>query len=144
MRILFLLVAFLSGCSFAPVMNDQVQEFNAAQEAKFEPTRARYTKLKGGAFSLEFGIWAGVPGETAANEVYKRKILDGFKSQCGFEESALKEVRVVRHEAPIWYEVWVFNNPLSKRPDKTSGMSVVMNYNQSTNITNVSFHGSCK
>jgi hypothetical protein len=144
MRFPILLVAILSGCSTSFVLDKQVQQINAAQEAKFQPTRVKFTELKGGGSNLEFGIWAGTPGETAANPEYRRKIFDAFNSQCGFLESSLKEVRVVKHEPPIWYEVWVFNNSASKRPDKTSGLSVVMDFNPVTNITKVAFYGTCQ
>ncbi|HEY9135860.1 MAG TPA: hypothetical protein VIM85_08705 [Pseudomonadales bacterium] len=144
MRFLILITAFLAACSTAHVMNKQVQQFNAAQEEKFQPTRARFTELKGGVTNLEFGVWAGTPGETAANPEYRRKVLDRLESHCGFDESSLKEVRVVKHEPPIWYEVWVFNNPASKRHDKTSGFSIVFEFNPSANTTTTSFYGSCQ
>jgi len=136
-------VAFLAGCSTSPAMNNRVQQFNAAQEAQYSPTRAELKELPGGVSNLEFGVWAGVPGESAANAAYRKRIFDSFRTQCGFDESQLKEVRIVKHDPPIWYEVWVFNNPESQRPDNTSGLSVVMRFNPMTNITNTSFRGDC-
>lgn len=139
-----LLAVILAGCSTTSGLKQQVQHLNAAKEARHEPTRAQFKELGNGASEVELGIWAGIPGTTAANAEYRRKIFDSFKSSCGFDESDLKEVRVVKHAPPMWYEVWIFNNPKSRRPDKTTGISVVMTFNPTTNITKINFIGSCK
>lgn len=144
MRYLIIFVIFLAGCSVTSSPPRQVQRFNDTQEANYQPTRMKFTAHKNGASSFEMGVWAGLPGETAANERYKNEIFKKFIDQCGLEKSALKEVRVVKHEPPIWYEVWVFNSQSSKRYDKSIGMSVVMKFDDTTNITSVSFYGECE
>jgi len=143
MRFIPWLAVFFVGCSVSPAMNEQVQQFNSEQEAKYAPTRMKFVEFPGGASSLQTGVWAGEPGVTAANARFQTGIFEKFKTQCGFDQSQLKEVRVVKYEPPLWYEVWVFNNPDSLRPDKTTGLSVVMRFDPVTNITNTSFYGNC-
>lgn len=144
MRLLLIFSLILAGCTTTSGESKQVQKYNDAQEAVYGPTRAKFTRYDDGATSLEFGAWAGTVGMSVANDKHKNKTFEVFKKQCGLDKSALKEVRVVKHEPPVWYEVWVFNNPLSKRHDKESGMSVVMKYDASANITNTFFYGKCK
>lgn len=143
MRSLLWLAILLVGCSTSSGMNDQVQKFNSIQEAKFAPTRMKFVEFPGGASSLQSGVWAGEPSVTVANARFQSSIFDKFRVQCGFDENQLKEVRVVKHEPSLWYEVWVFNNPDSRRPDKTTGLSVVMRFNPTTNMTSTSFYGDC-
>lgn len=137
-------ILLVTACATVDTGSRLADQQNLKLEAAYLPTRVKYTALPGGASTFETGIWAGTVGTTAANQRYQEMIFQTFREKCGLEKSALKEVRVVKHEAPVWYEVWVFNNPASGRPDKTSGMAVVMKFDEQTNRTDVSFNGGCK
>jgi len=72
--------------------------------------------------------WAGVAGESITNrsKLLKADVMGAFKKHCQFPENDLREIRVVSHNPPVFYEVWIFNDKLSKRKDKTSAISVIM------------------
>ena len=36
--------------------------------------------------------------------------MRGMRQSCGFTARQLLETRIVRHEEPIFYEVWVFSD----------------------------------
>ena len=113
-------------------------------EAAKKPTRAVYKVHPDGSTNLTFGVWAGEPGETAASEEYQQKIFNYFEENCNMKRSNLKEVRVVRHNPPVWYEVWVFHDENSPRQDKTFGRSVVYEYLPEKNWTNLYIIDECK
>lgn len=141
----WLCAAMVAGCSGVSGPQAQVNQYNLVQEKQYSPMRAQYKAGKGGAFSMEMGLWAGEVGSTAANAHYQQAIFDAFEKNCGLARADLREVRVVRHAPPTeWYEVWVFNDQASRRFDKASGMSVVMRFDPATNRTNVSFQGNCR
>ncbi|MGE4542955.1 MAG: hypothetical protein AB7D06_02485 [Pedobacter sp.] len=137
----FLTVFALSGCSTTSDLKKYVEEINAEQEAKYSPIRTKFTDHGDGKTSMEFPVWAGTVGESAFHDQFKDTIFEAFSSNCGFEKDSLKEFRIVKHDPPVWYEVWVFNDPNSKRLDKTSGISVVVRHNTETNYTKAYFYG---
>ncbi len=52
------------------------------------------------------------------------------------------EVRVVEHKPPFYYEVWIFNDELSKRSDGTSGISLILTF-PPTGGTDINLIGNC-
>lgn len=146
MKIARLLPALLlAGCAASSGLRDQVDARNRQLEARYAPTRIVLKEGPGGATSIETGAWAGVVGSTAANDVFRERIFAELRQACGYERSDLREVRVVRHAPPTeWYEVWVFHDPASDRPDKSSGISIVLRYDPLTNRSNVSSYGGCR
>lgn len=140
-----LCAVLLAGCSASSGLRGQVDQYNQAQERQYSPFRAVFKEGPGGSTSMVMGAWAGVVGSTAANAEFQQRIFATFQENCGLARDMLREVRVVRHAPPAeWYEVWVFNDPTSRRGDKTSGMSVVMRYDPPSNRSEVSFHGKCQ
>lgn len=138
-------VVVLAGCSANAGLRAQVDRFNQAQEQQYSPFRAVFKEGPGGSSSMEMGAWAGTVGSTAANAEFQQRIFRTFQDNCGLARDMLREVRVVRHAPPTeWYEVWVFNDPTSRRWDKTSGMSVVMRFDSASNRSEVSFYGKCR
>jgi hypothetical protein len=129
----------LSGCALKNNMDDIVATQNKDLERAGRPVRVAYTKQPGGGGNLDYGVWAGQPGTTMANKQYRDFIFNYFEEKCGLKKSDLKEVRIVSHKDPFWYEVWIFNDENSIRPDKTSGRSVIMQYIPEENSTNVTF-----
>ncbi len=144
MKRILLIAALLSGCASAPQGNPALDSYNKTEESQFSPVRARFTDKGNGATATEFGVWAGEAGQSVATGALRDNIFRSFQDGCGFPPTALKEVRVVKHAPPLWYEVWVFHDAKSQRPDKTSGMSVVLRFDQASNQTQVSFYGACK
>jgi hypothetical protein len=139
-----ILSLILVGCSSVPSGSRAIESYNKEQELRFSPTRARFTDRGNGVTAHEFGVWAGEAGDSIAQGDLRKDILTAFATNCGFSASDLKEIRIVKHEQSMWYEVWIFNDPASKRPDKTSGMSVVMKPDIASDRTGVGFFGSCK
>ncbi|EGQ7696267.1 hypothetical protein IS634_004299, partial [Vibrio vulnificus] len=88
---------------------------------------------------------AGAESETIAkhSKVLLADIFRGFKSECGFSKSDLVSVNKVKHESPVFYEVWTFKDPLSERSDKTSSMSVILTAYSNGGGTDISFVGNC-
>ena len=142
MRRLILTFALLSGCAGSGGLAQQTSKLNAALEAQYAPLRYEYAQM--GDVSRVSTVLAGEVGQTAASEVFQQAILAHIKASCGFDAEALKEVRVVRHQAPVWYEVWVFDPAPRKEGSSGTGVSVVMTYDAGTGITDLSFRGPAK
>ena len=53
------------------------------------------------------------------------------------------ETRIVSHENPTYYEVWVFKDKLSKRKDKTSAVSIILTQVPNGGGVDIAFKGSC-
>ena len=142
--VILLVSVLLISCSSTQRMNGFVESHNVQMAAAKKPTRAAYKTSSNGSSNMKFGVWAGKPGVTAASPQYQEVIFNYFDEKCGFKKSALKEVRVVSHEPPTWYEVWVFNDEKSERSDKTFGRSVVFKYLQESNTTHLNIIEECK
>lgn len=135
MRSWILVFAVLAGCAGNPAQ--QTDKLNAALDAQYSPVRYKYSQM-GSALHIET-VLAGEPGHSAANDDIRRAALDYIESHCGFDEQSLKQVRIVRHLPPVWYEVWVFDSSAQGGRGAT-GISVVMNYRPEIDKTDVSFH----
>jgi hypothetical protein len=118
----FIVVGIL-GCSSTPQVGDAVWRSNAKLARQYSPFRI--VPHSDGTFSRN---WAGEPGRSITEDTpgLKRDVLRGFRSSCGFTAKQLIETRVVRHEDPDYYEVWVFADPASRRKDRTTGISVIL------------------
>jgi len=68
------------------------------------------------------------PSFAPLGSVLGNDVMLGINKQCGFEAKDLKEVRVVSHDEArgLGFEVWVFNDPLSKRDDKITAITVLL------------------
>lgn len=138
-------MAFLIGCSSHQAPPTQVNPYGQVHEELYSPFRPKVKTTLLGRKKLELYDWAGITGNTAAKPEYERRIFAYFQNRCGLSPHMLREVRVVRDASPIeQHEVWVYNSPTSRRRDKTSGMSVVMRYDPSSNWSEVFFIGKCQ
>ncbi|MDQ6955730.1 MAG: hypothetical protein Q9M21_00895, partial [Mariprofundaceae bacterium] len=70
-------------------------------------------------------------------------IFRTIQKNCQLSEEDLKEIRIVSHNNPVFYEIWVFNDKLSKRKDKTSGLSVIMTQLANGGGVDMNFIGRC-
>ena len=131
------------GCSSISGMQSQVDTMNRQLESNYSPVRAKLTNFDGGATGLQVGVWAGESGDTVFHEKQQELIFENIEKHCGYKKESLYEVRVVRYTETQWYEVWVFNNPESKREDKKSGVSVLVRFNPQTQLTQTSFPAGC-
>ena len=68
------------------------------------------------------------PSFAPLGSVLGNDVMLGINKQCGFEAKDLKEVRVVSHDEArgLGFEVWVFNDPLSQRDNKTTAITVLL------------------
>ncbi|MDF2445976.1 MAG: hypothetical protein K0S46_1212 [Moraxellaceae bacterium] len=137
-------LAALAGCSGNPSAVVAAQASNRDMEKSFSPLRLVATSVDKRASQLTFEF-AGTPAPsiTANAGQLRGDIFRSLSSHCGFTESDLVETRVVRHRIPTFYEVWVFNDPQSERPDKRSGLSVVMKQLPNNGGVDFQVHGSC-
>ncbi len=89
--------------------------------------------------------WAGEKGKSIAlnSPLVYSDVLKTFKRNCGFNQSDLVQTRIVSHKLPVFYEVWVFKDSMSKREDKTSGLSVVLTQLQNGRGVDMNFYGKC-
>jgi len=89
--------------------------------------------------------WAGKKGDSIAlnSQVLYNDVLNGVKNACGFEANDLVETRIVSHENPIFSEVWVFKDKLSKREDKTSALSIILTQVPNGGGVDIAMKGSC-
>lgn len=139
---LILCLFLINGCSSNPTAVRGLELANVKFEQEYSPLRIVSIEHENG--YLTRTVWAGDIGTTAFNQKYKDFVFDTIENNCGLTKSALKEVRVVSHERPTYYEVWVYHDQKNKKMDYTTGISVLMKYNEDTNKTDTSFNGECR
>lgn len=137
-------ICFIFGCAGNPTAERGVEMANEKLHREKSPLRANVKIFQDGGAVIS-KVWAGEKGSSImamADETLKQDVWKLFESKCGFSESELKEVRVVEHKPPFFYEVWVFNDAQSKRDDGTSGISLVLKVPTSGG-TDIELVGAC-
>ncbi|CAA6806351.1 MAG: Unknown protein [uncultured Campylobacterales bacterium] len=138
-KIALLILGFiiLQGCG----SNNPSLIWNKAQIEKKSPLRLLPKNTNG---KLKYTQeWAGVKGNTFMNDRYLDQTFSGIQKMCGYGKNEFIEHRVVKHQNNLWEEVWLFKDMKSNRDDKTSGLTVLLEYNSSTNVTLTKFFGDC-
>lgn len=138
-----LLTSVLFGCSITPLEVRVAERTNKELHESRSPVRVNVVVL-GGGFTAASQIWAGKKGESviqSSEEILKNDIINSFK-ECGFDASSVKEVRVVEHKHPFYYEVWVFSDAQSEREDKMTGISLILT-SPKTGGTDINIRGNC-
>jgi len=145
--LIFSICLILSGCA-NPLLNT-IQNTNKSLEKKQLPYRYVGVEKKESYTTFQLEL-AGTPQQASAisDNLLLSDIYNALKLKCGFEKEDIVEVRKVVYNPPLYYEVWVFNDEQSKRPDKRSGLSVLLSapvLGSETNEHNVeiSFAGNC-
>lgn len=133
---------FMSGCISA--IQNQVNMQNKTLKNDQMPIRLYKVKSTKKADFYESN-WAGEKGRsiTLNSQVVYNDVLKGIKQACGFEANDLVETRIVSHENPVFYEVWVFKDQLSKREDKTSALSVILTQVPNSGGVDIAIKGRC-
>lgn len=137
-------ISFLFGCAGNPTAEAGVEMANESLHKEKSPLRADIKIFEDGGAVIS-KVWAGEEGSSImefADETLKQDVWKLFKNKCGFNESDRKEVRVVEHKPPFFYEVWVFNDARSGRDDGTSGISLILRV-PSTGGTDMELVGVC-
>lgn len=137
-------IFFIFGCTGHSSLNSSIRIVNQSLENQFSPMRLVIQKTGGGFVTK--GEWAGRPGLSLvelAEPILRSDLTRFIKEKCGFVESQLLERRIVRHENPIFYEVWIYDDPESERDDKKSGITVVMKQLPKGGGIDVVFPGDC-
>ncbi len=139
---LIALIFMLSGCGNSLSSQMDIQNENLAKE--YMPTRLHKVTSTSNADMYE-SHWAGKEGRSIAlnSKLLYSDVLKAFKQGCGFKKSDLIQTRIVSHEIPVFYEVWLFKDAKSKREDKTSGLSVVMKQLPNNGGTDINIYGQC-
>ncbi len=132
----------MNGCVSSTTNQMTVQ--NQTFEKQKMPTRL-YKTISTQDSDFYESNWAGEKGRSIALNSIRlySDILQAFKQNCGFEQNDLVETRVVSHKPPVFYEVWIFQDQLSKRKDKTSGLSVVLTQFPNDGGVDINFYGKC-
>ncbi|MFT5676662.1 MAG: hypothetical protein ACI808_002608 [Paraglaciecola sp.] len=130
----------LSGC--ANTLDGSIRIANKNFDQEFSAYRYIQTEEETTHISYELKA-AGEPAETIASNSpdLLKDLFKGFQSTCSFSKEELIETRVVYHKAPLFYEVWVFNDELSERADKTSALSVILTADSTG--TDINIKGNC-
>jgi len=135
--------AVLGGCTWHT--ERRVQQQNERLAEKLEPVRMDY---KGNPFtgSTITRVWAGTPGTSTletADATLREDVWASFRQACGYEREDRKQVRIVRHDPPLAYEVWVFQDPDSNRVDNTVGLSLILRSTPERGGTDIRIKGDC-
>ena len=132
----------LSGC--ANSLSHTIDNSNQSFEQNKSPYR--FVKIEKGSTHTTFQLEpAGSPQQTIAvsSKLLLADILKGLKQKCGFEKEDIVEIRKVKYEPPQFYEVWVFKDTLSKRADKRSAISVILDQYPNGGGVDISFSDKC-
>lgn len=142
--ILSALLISLGGCAGHSGTTVVTQKVNRDLEIEFSPIRF-ITKENGNNGSITTAEWAGTPGQsiTKNSAQVQADVFQSLKANCDLDQSQLAETRIVMHKPPTFYEVWVFNDPLSGRQDKQSALSVVLKQLPNDRGVDFSVHGAC-
>lgn len=131
---------FEQGCSGNPTAEVGTSMANNKLDKEFFPMRA---VLKGnGVITFE---WAGVTGKSIIENSpqVKSDTFAAIQKACGFMPSELFETRAVRRSGNMIYEVWVFNDAHSSRPDHQTGLSVLLNQLSGNGGVDINIRGNC-
>jgi hypothetical protein len=132
----------LTGCVNS--LDSTYAKENKKLEGEYSPYK--YTKSNEAEGNVSYSLTP--TGETDKTIALSSTLLysDIFKAindRCGFGENDLVETRVVTHKHPVYYEVWVFNDEISERDDKTSAISVVLRQFPNNGGVDILFYGDC-
>lgn len=132
----------MNGCVNS--LSNQINVQNKNLEKQHMPTRLYKTASTKDADFYKSN-WAGEKGKSIAlnSMLLYADVLKAFKQNCGFDQSDLVETRIVSHKPPVFYEVWVFKDTMSKRENKTSGLSVVLTQLPNGGGVDMNFYGKC-
>jgi len=146
--ILLLLTLLLSSLVFTGCISSGQNQMNSLnQNLQKSKAPIRYVRTKSDSIEMYKEEWAGKPGKsiTLNSKSLENDVFKLIEEHCGLKKSQLIETRVVSHNPPDFYEVWVFQDPLSKRDDKTSGLAITfkdLGPNQGTDFyVNGNCHG---
>lgn len=131
-------------CGGMPFADVSLQAANQKLEKQFSPIRL-VTSVGANQSGKATTEWAGTPGPSIVENapLLKADVLGGFKSKCGLDAVQLSETRVVKYAVPVFYEVWVFDDPLSERDDKKTALSLVLRQRPGNGGVDFSFYGAC-
>lgn len=135
-------LAFLASCAGNPTANSGAEIANKRFAEQLFPMRVKARGVEGGG-SVMMYYWAGTMGQSVATPVVEEDIYKMININCHYSPSDLKQVNVVRHQYPMFYEVWVFNDKESRREDKTSALSVILKALPNNGGTDINTIGSC-
>lgn len=133
------------------MLNGCVSSFDSQMEARNEMFEKQNTPIRlyktSSTKSADFykSDWAGKKGKSIvyASNVLRNDVFKAFKQNCGFNQIDLIETRIVSHDGLVFKEVWVFKDGLSKRKDRTSGLSVVLTQLPNAGGVDMNFFGTC-
>ena len=113
---------------------DNLVNFPAHKLVKVKETSQAevYQEMPNGEIAPSFAPLGSVLGNDVVLYINKH---------CGFEAKDLKEIRVVLHDEVrgLGFEVWVFNDPLSQREDKTTAISVILKATPNIGGTDINY-----
>lgn len=135
----------LSACSSSgSLAHRQAAMFNKDLNQKELPIRYVVSENKYGGHTME-EEWAGTPGKsiTLTSAELNADVHNAIEEHCGHSRDSLTEVRLVSQNSPVFYEVWVFDDPQSKRDDGLSGLSVVLKQLPFSGGVDFGIRGSC-
>ena len=138
--ILALACVLLAGCASSSqrivdmANRDNLVNFPAHKLVKVKETSQAevYQEMPNGEIAPSFAPLGSVLGNDVMLDINKH---------CGFEAKDLKEIRVVLHDEVrgLGFEVWVFNDPLSQREDKTIAISVILKATPNIGGTDINY-----
>lgn len=135
-------LAFLASCASNPTANSGAEIANKRFAEQLLPMRVKAKDVEGGGSVMTY-YWAGTMGESVATPVVEKDIYKMININCDYNPEDLKQVNIVRHQYPMFYEVWVFNDKESRREDKTSALSVILKALPNNGGTDINTIGSC-
>lgn len=113
---------------------DNLVNFPAHKLVKVKETNQAevYQEMPNGEIAPSFAPLGSVLGNDVMLDINKH---------CGFEAKDLKEIRVVLHDEVrgLGFEVWIFNDPLSQREDKTTAISVILKATPNIGGTDINY-----
>ena len=145
--ILLLLTLLLSSLVFTGCISSsegQMRSLNKNRKASNSPTR--FTKTVSNDKYDTYGeTWAGTPGQsvTTGAKQLRSDIFNMLEKNCGLKASQLVQTRIVSQKSPEFKEVWVFKDPLSKRKDGLSGLSITLKQLPNNNGVDFVINGEC-
>ena len=138
--ILALAYVLLAGCASSSqrivdmANRDNLVNFPAHKLVKVKETSQAevYQEMPNGEIAPSFAPLGSVLGNDVMLDINKH---------CGFEAKDLKEIRVVLHDEVrgLGFEVWIFNDPLSQREDKTTAISVILKATPNIGGTDINY-----
>ncbi|WP_428024241.1 hypothetical protein [Arcobacter sp.] len=140
---LLFIITLFTGC-YRSLDNATISSMNKNIENTNQPYEfEKYKDTNSASYYSNTKIRGEKGKSIVQSELLFNDIMRNIYLKCDYTEFDLVEKRVVSHEVPYFFEVWVFRDEKSKTKDKTTALGINMKQLANGNGVDFSIVGNC-